>query len=774
MTWLGIVYFEVIINMHWRLASVSLKHEFSLCIRSRMCACVVCPWVSVPFAFGSYLLLVESLLLHNASLLFCPERKALWGHWTTGNCFWGLPLIFMFWQNLNLKIQTKWRLFVLVIFKKKCLGKKVFISKLLLKGNYEACLSVIAYFCFPPHSLAVHTDSILHLAPPLWLEPSETFSVASGTRGTHFIFGPVTGAAVTAFQLAQLEIQAQIALQQLASLATITVGCHCHTSSGFAAVLPPLLLNLLSGQRVLAVGLNVDTNSKTYRNSQPCISTVMYHHHSQQQGSQPYSNGPRPPHHQPPQNQHQNRSSDMRSQVIDFQFPRPTQLPDELESALAIRGARDMDHRLIEHMSQPSQHQNQSSASAISQHGSYGSNPITITSDTQPSHQQGVDWSSYQPPTKLFASPPPSAGHPSQQQQGPQQQSQSNHAGTSIPNWTASVSGSPSPQGRHSHGGSGDSQGLYTPESAGSILASFGLSNDDLEVLSHYPDDQLTPDTLPFILRDIQINKSNNQKTVTSSSASSLSCTIHDMPLPASRSSTLTRSCSPEVPSLLTVTQTAGKVIDYGHASRAKDESSTRETFKREQLSSERTVKMYPSSPSSSSVQKADKVERRQVPRLEHKESSKHGDQDYRRANSDHRKNNLSPGREFPPTSKSRNQDHDYRHHRPKLRPSSETRSEASSRRSLSSSSGSKPQSSNKKLPTPTMRNDFSAVSPKVFPHTCSLCDIQCDQEKVSANTPSYQCERSKFYISNVVCPSSPGSCQNEIHMPSSSVLHAY
>ncbi|XP_054461246.1 zinc finger protein 638-like [Anoplopoma fimbria] len=455
----------------------------------------------------------------------------------------------------------------------------------------------------------------------------------------------------------------------------------------------------------------------------------MYHHHSQQQGPPPFSNGPRPPHHQQPPNQHQNRPpSNMLSQGMGFQFPRPTQLPDELESALAIRGARDMDHRLIDHMNQ---HQNQGSGSGISQHGSYGSNPITLTSDNQPGRQQGVDWSSYQPPTKLFASPPPSASHQSQRQQGPQQQPQSSHAGTSIPSWTAPVSDSPSPQARHPHGGgsggSGDGQALYTPESAGSILASFGLSNEDLEVLSHYPDDQLTPDTLPFILRDIQINKTGNKKTAASTSSSSFSRSIHDMPLPPSRSSPLTRSRSPDVPSLLTVTQTAGKVIDYGHASRAKDETSTRETFKRERLSNERTVKMYQSS---SSAPKVDKVERRQV-RLEHSDSSKHGDRDYRRTSSDHRKSSRSPGREFPPSSKSRNLDRDYRRDGPKPRPPSEAKSEASSRRSLSSSSGSRPHSSSsKKLPTPTMISDFSAVSPKVYPHTCSLCHTQCDQEK--------------------------------------------
>ncbi|XP_034543401.1 zinc finger protein 638-like isoform X2 [Notolabrus celidotus] len=447
----------------------------------------------------------------------------------------------------------------------------------------------------------------------------------------------------------------------------------------------------------------------------------MYHHHSQQQGSQSFSNGPRPPHHQPPPNQHQNRSSDMLSQAMGFQFPRPTQLPDELESALAIRGARDMDHRLIDHMNRPNQHQNQSSAPGISQHGSFGSNPMALNSENPSAHQQGVDWSSYQPPTKLFSSPPPGGSHQSQRHPGPQQQPQSSHAGARIQSWKTGDLQSPS-QARHPLG-SGDNQGMYTPESAGSILASFGLSNEDLEVLSHYPDDQLTPDTLPFILRDIQINKTGTQNTAAPSP--SFTSGVQEMPVHPSRS-----SHSPEVPSLLTVTQTAGKVIDYGHASRAKEETGNRKTFKREQLSTERTVKMYPTPLQSSSAPKPVKAERRQV-RLEPTEPSKHGDQDYRRTSSDHRKSNRSPGREFPPSSKPRNLDRDYRREAPKPRPSSETRSDASSRRSLSSPSGSKPHSSSsKKLPTPTMISDFSAVSPKVYPHTCSLCHTQCDQEK--------------------------------------------
>lgn len=54
-------------------------------------------------------------------------------------------------------------------------------------------------------------------------------------------------------------------------------------------------------------------------------------------------------------------------------------------------------------------------------------------------------------------------------------------------------------------------QSRYTNESASSILASFGLSNEDLEELSRYPDDQLTPENMPVILRDIRMRKMSRQ-----------------------------------------------------------------------------------------------------------------------------------------------------------------------------------------------------------------------------------------------------------------------
>uniref|UniRef100_A0A8C2T2Q5 Zinc finger protein 638 n=1 Tax=Coturnix japonica TaxID=93934 RepID=A0A8C2T2Q5_COTJA len=87
-------------------------------------------------------------------------------------------------------------------------------------------------------------------------------------------------------------------------------------------------------------------------------------------------------------------------------------------------------------------------------------------------------------------------------------------------------------------------QNRYTPESASSILASFGLSNEDLEELSRYPDEQLTPENMPLILREIRLRKMG-----------------HPMPGPHPQS----RGEAVSGPSGAAV---KGKVIDYGHASK--------------------------------------------------------------------------------------------------------------------------------------------------------------------------------------------------------------
>ncbi|KFQ61600.1 Zinc finger protein 638, partial [Pelecanus crispus] len=90
-----------------------------------------------------------------------------------------------------------------------------------------------------------------------------------------------------------------------------------------------------------------------------------------------------------------------------------------------------------------------------------------------------------------------------------------------------------------------NAQNRYTPESASSILASFGLSNEDLEELSRYPDDQLTPENMPLILREIRIRKMGHS-------------------LPGLHS----QSRAEETVGGTSGAAVKSKVIDYGHASK--------------------------------------------------------------------------------------------------------------------------------------------------------------------------------------------------------------
>ncbi|XP_075839764.1 zinc finger protein 638 isoform X18 [Microtus pennsylvanicus] len=85
-------------------------------------------------------------------------------------------------------------------------------------------------------------------------------------------------------------------------------------------------------------------------------------------------------------------------------------------------------------------------------------------------------------------------------------------------------------------------QSRYTKESASSILASFGLSNEDLEELSRYPDEQLTPENMPLILRDIRMRKMGRR--------------LPNLPSHSRNKETLGKET------------VSSNVIDYGHASK--------------------------------------------------------------------------------------------------------------------------------------------------------------------------------------------------------------
>ncbi|XP_028834533.1 uncharacterized protein LOC114789355 isoform X2 [Denticeps clupeoides] len=153
-----------------------------------------------------------------------------------------------------------------------------------------------------------------------------------------------------------------------------------------------------------------------------------------------------------------------------------------------------------------------------------------------------------------------------------------------------------------------------TSDNIASVLASFGLSSEDLEVISHFPSDQLTPETLPFILQDIQRQKASQPQLA---SLQPSPASQPDPPQPAAAPST------PVTAFMNVMTQASATVFDYGHTSQ---DGYTREALSRKQ----------------------------------------------------------SPNFKF--------------------------------------------KSIHDNVPTPNMISDYLACVPSVYPHTCSLCKVQCDK----------------------------------------------
>ncbi|KAG7498037.1 zinc finger protein 638-like [Solea senegalensis] len=95
----------------------------------------------------------------------------------------------------------------------------------------------------------------------------------------------------------------------------------------------------------------------------------------------------------------------------------------------------------------------------------------------------------------------------------------------------------------------------YTSEAATKILSGFGLEKEDLELLSLYPEDQLTPTNLPLILRQIRIQK-RKRSTATAESK------LDSEPQPIRSVRGMERLSGSQGSSAVLQPH---KVIDYGH-----------------------------------------------------------------------------------------------------------------------------------------------------------------------------------------------------------------
>lgn len=108
----------------------------------------------------------------------------------------------------------------------------------------------------------------------------------------------------------------------------------------------------------------------------------------------------------------------------------------------------------------------------------------------------------------------------------------------------------------------------YNSQSAANILLHFGLEKEDLEQLISYPEEELTPDNLPFILRQIRIQKNKRE-----AAADQPKPLLEPQPIRSivgmNRNDLYTaRGIGNLQEGRSTIVPQTSNVIDYGHASR--------------------------------------------------------------------------------------------------------------------------------------------------------------------------------------------------------------
>ncbi|NXO46224.1 ZN638 protein, partial [Locustella ochotensis] len=299
-------------------------------------------------------------------------------------------------------------------------------------------------------------------------------------------------------------------------------------------------------------------------------------------------------------------------------------------------------------------------------------------------------------------------------------------------------------------------QNRYTPESASSILASFGLSNEDLEELSRYPDDQLTPENMPRILREIRIRKMGHAAPA-----------LH----------AASRGDEPGGEGSGSGAAVKGKVIDYGHASKYGYTEDPLEicTYNAEALPEEPLeARVYnaetPGAENREEFQREQSVPVAVPPPTPVPCNPVFPAEDLIKLPAFPA--DSSPAPSFFPAEPhpgshpgAHHGAHPGAHHGAHPGPGAPSASGGASaghkpfHKPFRSSSADEPIKSpfgvvkaswlpvfsdsqkSKRLPTPSMMNDYYATSPRIFPHLCSLCNLECTHMKdwiLHQNNPAH------------------------------------
>ncbi|XP_051997591.1 zinc finger protein 638-like [Xyrauchen texanus] len=403
---------------------------------------------------------------------------------------------------------------------------------------------------------------------------------------------------------------------------------------------------------------------------------------------------------------------------------RQSQISPNLEAAVDqnLRGAREDVRLLTQILQQPKTADPRLRKDTRDEGLSSGGSGYPGTGGA--SRSDKTDWSLYQVPNKHFASSSMDRASSSKQV--------FQSSGFGVIGASSSLESQPPPEKRPSR---------YTSESASSILTSFGLSNEDLALLSHYPDDQLTPDNLPFILRDIRMRKSKRN--------------ISDIDARSKLMDSDPRHSS---------------VIDYGHSSKFGYPEESLDGYATEHQPKEspkygREVSgtsfsgvdiTKPPQPCQSAsgppqvpkLQKPPPVDSRPTKTISVRPSTSQSILPLSIRPPQMLPPQMLPPQMLPPQMLPPQmlppQMLPPQMPPPQMPPPSQMVPQLGVHPLMTIDGISRGPSSNwipflsppismptaKRLPSPTMMNDYSAATPRIFPHTCSLCNIECVQIK--------------------------------------------
>lgn len=297
-----------------------------------------------------------------------------------------------------------------------------------------------------------------------------------------------------------------------------------------------------------------------------------------------------------------------------------------------------------------------------------------------------------------------------------------------------------------------EGQPRYSSESAANILLQFGLQREDLEQLNSFPEDQITPQNLPFILRQIRLEKEKRASAADQSTPCSESQPIRRV----GETESLVISRGPVMKPIQTMSAVVqqSNVIDYRHTSKSELSSFQRTNedtnLRRHMPEVPKTLPSKKPAPTHQAASKAQpsKTASNLIHRVHpgrpglvlicsnakgHDKSS-----DQRISTVQAPKAAKGRGKNMNKGKTGQKQVH-QQPPQPKGFPATKPPSlllvpcrPAPTTRGPSQMEATGRVGSTKHLPTLDMMEDYSAGTPRLFPHTCSLCMKQCTSLKVS------------------------------------------